>query len=886
MPGGNDNGNVNDNGTGGDGAPVIEGFDASPTSLPAGGGTVELSWDVAGAFQVVITPEPGPVSGSLVEVTVDSTTEFTLTAVSLQGSSEASLTVTVGDTPDDGDGDGDEPDGDEPDDDVPPPPVPSGPTSLGMIEDAVAAGEIDEIAGLRFKAFSVFGDDRLPAEFSGGGSEEEGTFVLEEIYSRFDELSPEVQDELRPFLLPPDAPGSWYQRRVQAKAKLAAPLADPPEGDFDKYDVKDGSGNSVAVVKWPKSDNSLEPTARVVQGAMADVYDKLVGLMGRAPLSDGELGEASGGDGRFDIYLLKIGGSTYGSTPPNDPGLIESVFSDSRRRPHIVQDVQNIANDHGGLGTALYERKIRANLAHEFMHAIQFAFDLSEGKLVPDYRWLADATATWAEHFVFENDHMEHADAPAFLNRLDDPLETDPDTNNRRYGAYLYFFHHVRFFGEDIVRFAWESAQVADQLTAVDRAVPEGIAKHWADFAVFNWNQDGIDHVIDSYEQRDFLAAGADPTHSDRPLLSGDQDQIELELEGPDGDKGGLEPLSAQYFRIDLTDSGIRSVLFANGLTYELKEGVPELFAGRVGDETLYAEELDEEQRDRLHVMALVKQNGTWGDEAFNLTDVAFAPFCQQAGSESIEEIVIIMANARWEEGERDPVGYVGLPSRVFLTDVACGAWEGTAKYEFDRTEPDETVVADATFGTIKFTRDTSTLEEIMSGAGQVPFGAFGTILLPSGAFQPGIFTGGVYELAAGSATWSHRSEYEIGDEECIESGSGKLEMSDALGIGTLDVRPFLTDTVGNDAPSIYRSFSITAGFVDQNEMIHGTCVDSEGNTRETESPFLADLFGGLRNNREIDKVLELSSSGDRINESWDIDEMSFSLTLQSKNIP
>jgi hypothetical protein len=101
-----------------------------------------------------------------------------------------------------------------------------------------------------------------------------------------------------------------------------------------------------------------------------------------------------------------------------------------------------------------------------------------------------------------------------------------------------------------------------------------------------------------------------------------------------------------------------------------------------------------------------------------------------------------------------------------------------------------------------------------------------------------------------------------------------------------LDVRPFLTDSVGNKAPSLYRSFSVTAGFVDSDEMIQGACIDSDGNTRETETPFLADLLGGLRNNPEIDKVLQLSSSGDRINESWDIDEMSITLNLQSKNIP
>jgi hypothetical protein len=76
--------------------PIVLGFDAPQTALPAGGGEVTLSWDVAGARTVTIAPAVGevPAQGS-VTLNVAQTTAFVLAAAGAEGSSLVSTVVPV-----------------------------------------------------------------------------------------------------------------------------------------------------------------------------------------------------------------------------------------------------------------------------------------------------------------------------------------------------------------------------------------------------------------------------------------------------------------------------------------------------------------------------------------------------------------------------------------------------------------------------------------------------------------------------------------------------------------------------------------------------------------------------------------------------------------------
>lgn len=79
-------------------APTIRQFTAAPASLPAGGGTVVLSWDVSDATALTVDPGVGavtPVTTGSRSVQVTSATTFSLHAAGPGGSATASAIVAA-----------------------------------------------------------------------------------------------------------------------------------------------------------------------------------------------------------------------------------------------------------------------------------------------------------------------------------------------------------------------------------------------------------------------------------------------------------------------------------------------------------------------------------------------------------------------------------------------------------------------------------------------------------------------------------------------------------------------------------------------------------------------------------------------------------------------
>ena len=77
--------------------PVISSFTATPSTLPAGGGDVLLAWNVTGATSLSINQGVGDVTGQTSKsVAVTTSKTFILTATNTNGSSTASVAVTVG----------------------------------------------------------------------------------------------------------------------------------------------------------------------------------------------------------------------------------------------------------------------------------------------------------------------------------------------------------------------------------------------------------------------------------------------------------------------------------------------------------------------------------------------------------------------------------------------------------------------------------------------------------------------------------------------------------------------------------------------------------------------------------------------------------------------
>ncbi len=286
---------------------------------------------------------------------------------------------------------------------------------------------------------------------SADGASTDVTMLLLELRRRLDGLSAgERRTAERYFARPTDGNedfGANYGARARptsdcAQAPRRSPrfcvhwarrTADaPPSGDRDRDGIPD----------------QVETTRAVV----SQVWRRTVTRGGyRAPLRDG----SRGGNGKLDVYLADIG----------DAGVFgycatERKVSGNARYGYCVLD-DDYSRDQFGTNTPLANLKVTA--AHEFFHAVQFAYDAF------DDPWFMESTATWIEDEIYDgvNDNRYYlANSPlSFPAR---PLDLDRRSLHV-YGSWIWWRYLTeRFPGARktglpvLVRTVWRAADSAD----------------------------------------------------------------------------------------------------------------------------------------------------------------------------------------------------------------------------------------------------------------------------------------------------------------------------------------------------------------------------------------------------------------------------------------
>ncbi len=166
------------------------------------------------------------------------------------------------------------------------------------------------------------------------------------------------------------------------------------------------------------------------------------GLDYRRPVRDGN----RGGNNRFDVYLKNVGANgLFGYCAP------ERTTKDSRwsASGYCVLD-DDFARSQFGQKPIL---SLKATAAHEFFHAVQFAYDYAEDG------WFMEATATWMEERVFDgvNDNRRYLEAGqlGFPGR---PVDVFEDFGAAHYANWVFFEYLSNEVGANVVRAAWEGA--------------------------------------------------------------------------------------------------------------------------------------------------------------------------------------------------------------------------------------------------------------------------------------------------------------------------------------------------------------------------------------------------------------------------------------------
>jgi hypothetical protein len=335
-----------------------------------------------------------------------------------------------------------------------PPPVPAADDAL---TDALEDGDLTEAEYALERARSLFQLGKVRREF--GDVERAGardaTLILRDLAVRLRQLPPADRAQARGLLARPDdgkvppGLGNGWTAPPDMQGRECGPHVCvhwvEPTGDPDAPPEADDDPRSVP--PWVTFTLlELENT----------VWAKEVGAIGyRAPLSDGTSGN-NGGDGRLDVYLDDLGDDgLFGYCTSDDPNTSSDTVS-----AYCVLD-----NDYSPLqyGTADPPADfLRVTAAHEFNHAVQFAYDALE-----DF-WLMEGTATNIEETVYPDvdDNIFFLRNYSPLTRPGSPLDRG-GFGDSEYGSWIfwrYLEEKVADGDPAIIREVWERAAV----TAVD----------------------------------------------------------------------------------------------------------------------------------------------------------------------------------------------------------------------------------------------------------------------------------------------------------------------------------------------------------------------------------------------------------------------------------
>jgi hypothetical protein len=214
-----------------------------------------------------------------------------------------------------------------------------------------------------------------------------------------------------------------------------------------------------------------------------DEYLEAYATMGyRAPLSDADLDDDNGGDGRFDVYLIDFFGRSDGA-----------FQTDRCTNTCVGYAVQE--NDFAGYGYPSLDVATQILASHELFHAVQASYDAGQDVIV------SEGTAVWATEALepelddferFVSGYLARPERP--LNRPSAGVVGDPFA----YGSALFFrFLEERFEDPALVRVMWERVEdgtggvadptwyeALDNLLAQDQGVD--LSEAFADFALWN----------------------------------------------------------------------------------------------------------------------------------------------------------------------------------------------------------------------------------------------------------------------------------------------------------------------------------------------------------------------------------------------------------------
>jgi hypothetical protein len=544
------------------------------------------------------------------------------------------------------------------------------PKSTELIDADLESGEIDETTALVYKTFAQFQDARLPAKYLGSADLNTDSHIIDQIQAAFPNLPPEIQEVLIPYLMPPIYKGAWGPPAEGGSGKVNT--IELPCNEI-QIDVWDSTSAMHAPVRfwWLKSRPGDSAIANRYMAAIDnDIWPKLTGVMGRTPLPDGNI-KCNGGNADMDIYIT--------------PQIVRS-YSAAHFPPGCKETPSYIV-----MNPAVSE----AILAHEFMHAIQWSIKTSAACMYPgEYAWLAEATASWAQNYVYPDSNEEHNYVSWFYQSGGKaPPALDLRNDSHEYGAHLFFFFLTKHFGDPgIVKTVWDNTTAMLSVDAVDQAIPGGLDSIWGEFAVKNM----VEPPYDEYQVWDQLNQKPSGSSLIKGLADANETYIVIDK---------INRLSIQYTWFTF-GSDARLVTFLNGLTYHLDEEPINTYMGNLpiadGTRQYKFTAAADESIKGVKIQAYFKVQGDIEWQLEDWTGKQHVTFCRDAQAERLTDLVIITSNSSQDQ----TVSAAGTHETFLqVADIGCWRYGGTASLNLSGFGENGSIVDDQILPNIAFER-------------------------------------------------------------------------------------------------------------------------------------------------------------------------------------
>ena len=227
----------------------------------------------------------------------------------------------------------------------------------------------------------------------------------------------------------------------EAEGLLARPtdgVSDPYGDGYVTSETKACSRN--ICVHWVRAGADAPPSdawAKKTLAVMQQVWRHHVGKLDyRKPAKDG----TRGGNAKFDVYLKELGSrGLYGYCAPE------------RRVRGKAKQASGFCVLDDDFAKSQFGRKpidtLRVTAAHEFFHAIQFAYDFTEDP------WLMESTATWVEERFADdvNDNRSYLKYGQAA-RATTPLDLFDGGGFAHYGNWVFWEFLTEKYGNTLVR--------------------------------------------------------------------------------------------------------------------------------------------------------------------------------------------------------------------------------------------------------------------------------------------------------------------------------------------------------------------------------------------------------------------------------------------------